>query len=53
MLLEFSGTKNELTTEVGGYENVVVERDVKVVDGDLVEFLERLPRGTQKGDCIH
>lgn len=50
--LEFSDTKNELTREVGGYEHVVVLRDTKVVDGDLVETLVHLPRGTFNGDCI-
>lgn len=50
--LEFSGTKNELTEEVGGYQHVVVLRDTKVVDGDLVEALQQLPRGTRDGDCI-
>lgn len=50
--LVFSDTKNELTREVGGYEHVVVLRDTKVVDGDLVETLQHLPRGTFNGDCI-
>lgn len=49
---EFSDTKNELTREVGGYEHVVVLQDTKVVDGDLVEALQQLPRGTFNGDCI-
>lgn len=50
--LAFSDTKNELTREVGGYEHVVVLRDTKVVDGDLVGTLQQLPRGTFNGDCI-
>lgn len=50
--LEFSDTNNELTKEVGGYEHVVVLRHIKVVDGDLVEALQQLPRGTVAGDCI-
>ncbi|KAL3814909.1 hypothetical protein ACJIZ3_016177 [Penstemon smallii] len=43
-------TKNDLTVEVGGYENVMVLRDIKVVDGDLVEALQQIPRGTVHGD---
>lgn len=31
---------------------MVVLRDPKVVDGDLVEALQQLPRGTFNGDCI-
>lgn len=49
----FSDTDNELTTEVGGYQHVVVLRNTKVVDGDIVEALQQLPRGTNGGDCIH
>ncbi|KAL7158547.1 hypothetical protein ABFS83_02G151100 [Erythranthe nasuta] len=45
-------TKNDLTVEVGGYENVMVLQGIKVVDGDLVEALHQLPRGTVHGDCI-
>ncbi|XP_012083570.1 ATP-dependent DNA helicase 2 subunit KU80 isoform X2 [Jatropha curcas] len=45
-------TDNELTTEVGGYENVVVLRKIKVVDGDLVEALQQLPQGTVPGDYL-
>nr|XP_023916236.1 ATP-dependent DNA helicase 2 subunit KU80 isoform X3 [Quercus suber] len=45
-------TKNELTKEVGGYQHVVVLRDTKVVDGDLVEALQQLPRGTHDGDFL-
>ncbi|CAK9154517.1 unnamed protein product [Ilex paraguariensis] len=45
-------TNNELTTEVGGYEHVVVLRHIKVVDGDLVEALQQLPQGTVAGDFL-
>lgn len=48
-----SDTKNDLTMEVGGYENVTVLRNIKVVDGDLVDVLQQLPRGSVRGDCIH
>jgi len=48
-----SDTDNELTTEVGGYEHVVVLRNTKVVDEDILEALQQLPRGTTDGDCIH
>ncbi|KAL7121158.1 hypothetical protein ACP275_02G165800 [Erythranthe tilingii] len=45
-------TKNDLTVEVGGYENVMVLGGIKVVDGDLVEALHQLPRGTVHGDFL-
>ncbi|KAH6828996.1 Ku80 family protein [Perilla frutescens var. hirtella] len=45
-------TKNDLTVEVGGYENVTVLRDIKVVDGDLVDVLQQLPRGSVHGDFL-
>lgn len=45
-------TNNDLEKEVGGYEHVVVLRNVKVVDGDCVDILQNLPRGTHNGDCI-
>ncbi|MBA0652599.1 hypothetical protein Goklo_019848 [Gossypium klotzschianum] len=38
-------SKNDLTTEVGGYQNITVLQDIKVVDGDLVDTLQKLPRG--------
>lgn len=38
---------------MGGYEHVVVLRNIKVVDGDIVEAFKQLPRGTVAGDCIH
>ena len=50
--MKLSDTNNELTKEVGGYEHVVVLRHIKVVDGDAVEALQQLPRGTITGDCI-
>lgn len=52
LLLKYSETQNELTTEVGGYEHVLVLQHIKVVDGDLVNVLQQLPRGTVAGDCI-
>ncbi|XAR63164.1 DNA helicase [Bertholletia excelsa] len=45
-------TNNELTKEVGGYEHVAVLRQIKVVDGDLVEALQQLPRGIVAGDFL-
>ncbi|KAJ0964159.1 hypothetical protein J5N97_029281 [Dioscorea zingiberensis] len=45
-------TNNELEKEVGGYEHVFVLRDIKVVDGDTVEVLHNLPRGTSPGDFM-
>ena len=50
--LELSVSKNELTKKVGGYKHVLVSQDIKVVDGDLVEAVRELPRGTFAGDCI-
>ncbi|MBA0831655.1 hypothetical protein Goarm_016106 [Gossypium armourianum] len=43
-------SKNDLTTEVGGYQNITVLQDIKVVDGDLVDTLQKLPRGRVDGD---
>ncbi|XP_022757093.1 ATP-dependent DNA helicase 2 subunit KU80 isoform X3 [Durio zibethinus] len=45
-------TNNELMDEVGGYENIVVLQDIKVVDGDLIDILKKLPRGTVDGDFL-
>ncbi|XP_050237337.1 ATP-dependent DNA helicase 2 subunit KU80 [Mercurialis annua] len=45
-------TDNELTIEVGGYEHIVVLRKMKVVDGDIVDALQNLPRGTVTGDYL-
>ncbi|XWS77197.1 hypothetical protein CRYUN_Cryun01aG0240800 [Craigia yunnanensis] len=42
-------TKNELTKEVGGYENIVVLQDIKVFDGDTIDTLQKLPHGTVDG----
>ncbi|KAB1669210.1 hypothetical protein ES319_1Z064900v1 [Gossypium barbadense] len=45
-------SNNDLTTEVGGYQNITVLQDIKVVDGDLVDTLQKLPRGTVDGDFL-
>ncbi|KAK4748028.1 hypothetical protein SAY87_014614 [Trapa incisa] len=45
-------TENEVAKEVGGYGHVFVLRNIKVVDGDLVEALKKLPRGTFCGDFL-
>ncbi|XWS32324.1 hypothetical protein CRYUN_Cryun23aG0149700 [Craigia yunnanensis] len=45
-------TNNELMVEVGGYENIVVLQDIKVVDGDIIDTLQKLPRGTEGGDFL-
>ncbi|KAL9396797.1 hypothetical protein Peur_011050 [Populus x canadensis] len=45
-------TDNVLTKEVGGYEHVVVLRDIEVVNGDLVDAFQELPRGTFDGDYL-
>ncbi|GLU03848.1 hypothetical protein SLE2022_210230 [Rubroshorea leprosula] len=45
-------TNNELTKEVGGYDHVVVLQNIKVVDGDLVEAVQHVPRGTVNGDFL-
>lgn len=37
---------------MGGYENVFVLRDIKVVDADVVDILHNIPRGKFPGDCI-
>ena len=50
--MESTETNNELMLEVGGYENIVVLQDIKVVDGDIIDTLQKLPRGTEDGDCI-
>lgn len=50
---QFLETDNVLTKEVGGYEHVVVLRDIEVVNEDLVDAFQELPRGTFDGDCIH
>lgn len=50
--LDCPETENEVTKEVGGYDHVFVLQNIKVVDGDIVETLKKLPRGTFPGDCI-
>ncbi|KAE9600890.1 hypothetical protein Lal_00011234 [Lupinus albus] len=45
-------TNNDLTMEVGGYQHVAVLKNIKVVDGDTVEALQELPRGTVDGDFL-
>ncbi|KAI4356806.1 hypothetical protein L6164_000794 [Bauhinia variegata] len=45
-------TDNELTKEVGGYQHVMVLKNIKVVDGDIVDALQQLPRGTTDGDFL-
>ncbi|XP_054815286.1 ATP-dependent DNA helicase 2 subunit KU80 isoform X2 [Prosopis cineraria] len=45
-------TDNELTAEVGGYEHVMVLKNIKVVDGDIVDALQQLPRGPASGDFL-
>ncbi|KAK6918510.1 Ku70/Ku80 C-terminal arm [Dillenia turbinata] len=39
-------TDNELTTEVGGYEHVLVLQSLQVVDEHIIDALQQLPRGT-------
>lgn len=45
-------TGNELAREIGGYENVTVLRNIRVVDEVVAEHVKQLPRGTVAGDCI-
>ncbi|GAB2274418.1 ATP-dependent DNA helicase II subunit 2 [Dionaea muscipula] len=45
-------TNNELTREIGGYEHIVVLQDIKVVNGNLVDLLKQIPRGTVSGDYL-
>ncbi|KAK9758053.1 hypothetical protein RND81_01G203500 [Saponaria officinalis] len=52
VLFGTADTNNDLTREVGGYENIVVLKDIKVVDGDLVDVVEQLQRGTVPGDFL-
>ncbi|XP_060218825.1 ATP-dependent DNA helicase 2 subunit KU80 [Lycium barbarum] len=52
VLFGTSDTKNELTEEIGGYEHVTVLRNIKVVDDDLVDALQNLPRGSFPGDFL-
>jgi ATP-dependent DNA helicase 2 subunit 2 len=43
---------NDLWREIGGYESVVVFRPIKAFDEDLLEALNRLPRGMAPGDFL-
>ncbi|KAL6909596.1 hypothetical protein ACP4OV_001877 [Aristida adscensionis] len=43
-------TCNELAKELGGYTNVTVAHDIKVVDEGTSHALQRLPLGTVRGD---
>lgn len=52
-LMIFLDTDNDLAKEIGGYKHLVVLQQLKVVDGDAVQCLDNLPRGTANGDCIH
>ncbi|XP_026660873.2 ATP-dependent DNA helicase 2 subunit KU80 isoform X2 [Phoenix dactylifera] len=52
VLLGTDDTCNELQKEVGGYEHIVVLRNISVVDGNAVDFLQNLPRGNFRGDFI-
>uniref|UniRef100_A0A0V0I1H7 Putative ovule protein n=1 Tax=Solanum chacoense TaxID=4108 RepID=A0A0V0I1H7_SOLCH len=52
VLFGTADTKNELKEEIGGYEHVTVLRNIKVVDEDLVDALQKLPRGSVPGDFL-
>ncbi|KAG2314346.1 hypothetical protein Bca4012_065016 [Brassica carinata] len=45
-------TENELARDIGGYDNVWVLRDIKVVDELVVDRVKRLPRGPAVGDFL-
>ncbi|CAA0277623.1 ATP-dependent DNA helicase 2 subunit KU80 [Arabidopsis thaliana] len=45
-------TGNELAREIGGYENVTVLRNIRVVDELAAEHVKQLPRGTVAGDFL-
>ncbi|CAN8321234.1 unnamed protein product [Cochlearia groenlandica] len=45
-------TENELARDIGGYENVSVLRDIRVVDGHVVDYVKRLRRGDVAGDFL-
>ncbi|CAF2106280.1 unnamed protein product [Brassica napus] len=45
-------TENELARDIGGYENVKVLRNIKVVDELVVDLVKRLPRGPVAGDFL-
>ncbi|XP_004306918.1 PREDICTED: ATP-dependent DNA helicase 2 subunit KU80 [Fragaria vesca subsp. vesca] len=52
VLFGTEGTENVLTREVGGYDHITVLQDIKVVDEDLIQAVEQLPRGTHNGDFL-
>ncbi|XP_027107832.1 ATP-dependent DNA helicase 2 subunit KU80 isoform X2 [Coffea arabica] len=52
VLFGTEATENELTKEVGGYEHITVLRHIKVVDGDLLQALQNLPRESVDGDFL-
>ncbi|XP_010544652.1 PREDICTED: ATP-dependent DNA helicase 2 subunit KU80 [Tarenaya hassleriana] len=45
-------TRNELARDIGGYEHVIVSRQIKAVDENLVEDIQQLPRGTVAADFL-
>ncbi|XP_009107395.1 ATP-dependent DNA helicase 2 subunit KU80 [Brassica rapa] len=45
-------TENELARDIGGYENIKVLRNIKVVDELVVDLVKRLPRGPVAGDFL-
>ncbi|XP_031400879.1 ATP-dependent DNA helicase 2 subunit KU80-like isoform X2 [Punica granatum] len=45
-------TENEDAKEVGGYEHVFVSHSIQVVNGDVLETLQHLPRGPVSGDFL-
>lgn len=45
-------TENELARDIGGYDNIWVLRNIKVVDELVIDRVKQLPRGTVAGDCI-
>ncbi|GAB2235001.1 hypothetical protein Droror1_Dr00004277 [Drosera rotundifolia] len=45
-------TDNDLMSEVGGYNHIVVLRQIKVVDGDILDALQQIPRGSVAGDYL-
>ncbi|MQL90254.1 hypothetical protein Taro_022838 [Colocasia esculenta] len=45
-------TDNELEKQVGGYEHIVVRCPIKIVDENIVETVQKLPRGTIPGDFL-
>ncbi|OMO73292.1 hypothetical protein CCACVL1_17353 [Corchorus capsularis] len=45
-------TSNDLKNEMGGYNHITVLQNIKVVDGQIVDIMEALPRGTVNGDFL-